>query len=80
MYSFNPIPKEVSKEKQHFIIGGECNIWTEHVPNDSILDQKVFPRLLAMSEALWSSPQKKEYADFYSRLQKHWELGFSLKK
>ena len=74
VYSFNPIPKEVSKEKKHFIIGGECNMWTEHVPNDSILDQKVFPRLLAMSEVLWSSPQKKEYADFYSRLQKHYPL------
>ena len=74
VYDFNPIPKEVSKEKQTFIVGAECNMWTEHVPNDSILDQKVFPRLLAMSEALWSSPQKKEYADFYSRIQKHYPL------
>ncbi len=27
-------------------------MWTEHVPNEQVLDSKVFPRMLAMAEVL----------------------------
>jgi hexosaminidase len=69
VYSFNPIPKELSTDKHRFILGGECNMWTERVPNPQVLDQKVFPRLLAMAEVLWSAPQQRDYAEFYQRVQ-----------
>jgi hexosaminidase len=69
VYSFNPIPKELASEKHRFILGGECNMWTERVPNPQVLDQKVFPRLLAMAEVLWSAPKERNYADFYQRVQ-----------
>lgn len=69
VYSFNPIPKDLSSEKHRFILGGECNMWTERVPNPKVLDQKVFPRLLAMAEVLWSAPQERNYSDFYQRVQ-----------
>lgn len=69
VYSFNPIPKDLAIDKHPFILGGECNIWTEHVPNAVVLDQKVFPRLLAMAEVLWSAPKKKNYKEFYQRVQ-----------
>jgi len=35
------------------------------------VDSKVFPRILAMSEVLWSSSEK-DYNNFYSRVQKHY--------
>lgn len=69
VYSFNPIPKELSTDKHRFILGGECNMWTEHVPDAQVLDQKVFPRLLAMAEVLWSAPLQRDYAEFYQRVQ-----------
>lgn len=72
VYAFNPIPKELAKEKHRFILGGECNMWTEHVPTPQVLDQKVFPRLLAMAEVLWSAPQERNYTEFYQRVQSHY--------
>jgi len=74
VYSFDPIPTALVKEKQHFIIGGECNMWTEHVPDENNLDSKVFPRLLAMSEVLWSYPKERDYEEFYEKVQHHYPL------
>ena len=50
VYSFEPVPEGLSQKEEQLIIGGECNMWTEHVPDEKALDAKVFPRLLAMSE------------------------------
>ena len=74
VYEFNPIPDSLDMVSHQYIIGGECNMWTEHVPNDSVLDSKVFPRLLAMSEVLWSNPEEKDYDGFYNRVQNHYKI------
>ena len=71
VYSFYPIPKELYREESKLIIGGECNMWTEHVPDEANLDSKVFPRLLAMSEVLWSDSTGRSYDEFLSRVYAH---------
>ncbi len=76
VYSFNPIPKGLTNAEEGLIIGGECNMWTEHVPDEKTLDSKVFPRILAMSEVLWSASdvKQKNYTEFNKRLQKHYTI------
>ena len=83
VYSFNPIPEGLEKEFEQYILGAEVNMWTEHVPNDSVLDSRVFPRLIAMAEVLWTGPyfreasakqNQGEYQDFYNRLQSHYPV------
>ena len=73
IYSFNPIPKNLSSEFHTNIIGGECNMWTEHVPDEQSLDYKVFPRMLGMAEVLWSDTVKN-YKDFNRRVQSHYSI------
>ena len=73
IYNFNPIPQGLEIENRSYIIGAECNIWTEHVPDEKTLDQKVFPRMIGMSEALWSD-EKKDYKDFNRRIQSHYPI------
>lgn len=72
VYSFDPIPAALPLEKHAFILGGECNMWTEWVPNEQVLDNKVFPRLLAMSEVLWTAPAVRNYPAFYERVQEQY--------
>ena len=72
VYAFNPIPQGLSTEEAKHIIGGECNMWTERAPQHTV-DSKVFPRILAMSEVLWTYPQNRNYPEFYSRVQKHYK-------
>lgn len=74
VYSFNPIPDSLKEEQIKFILGGEVNMWTEHVPNEKDLDSKVFPRMLALSEVLWSGPGNNEYKDFRARVYDHFEI------
>ncbi|MCB0402844.1 MAG: family 20 glycosylhydrolase [Flavobacteriales bacterium] len=74
VYLFNPIPDSLPDDKQHHILGGEVNMWTEHVPDEATLDNKVFPRLLAMSEVLWTGSENRNYDEFYQRVQDHYPL------
>jgi len=79
VYNFNPIPEDLAEDKYPFVLGGECNMWTEWVPNEEVLDNKVFPRMLAMSEVLWSAPKEPNYKEFYTRVQKHYPSLEALK-
>lgn len=74
VYSFDPIPEELSLEQQKYIIGGEVNMWTERVPHDDNLDSKVFPRLMAMSEVVWSYPTERNYNAFFNRVQEQYPI------
>ncbi len=71
VYSFNPIPEAISKENFHHILGGECNMWTERAPQE-LIDSKVFPRILAMAEVLWSPLEGKNYDKFLKRVRLHY--------
>lgn len=79
IYLFDPIPSGSNPEYHKQILGGECNIWTEHVPDEKTLDSKVFPRIIGMAEALWSQGGKN-YKKFNSRIQSHYNLldGFDV--
>ncbi|MCB0446636.1 MAG: family 20 glycosylhydrolase, partial [Gelidibacter sp.] len=69
VYSFNPIPDGLTKEESQYILGAQGNLWTEYIPNEKQVEYMVFPRIIAMSEVVWSKPEHKNYADFVSRLE-----------
>ncbi|QAA82412.1 beta-N-acetylhexosaminidase [Aequorivita sp. H23M31] len=72
VYSLNPIPQELSEEEGKYILGAQANLWTEYIPTEKQAEYMVFPRILAMSEVVWSGPSKnfdKDYPDFFSRVE-----------
>lgn len=71
VYNFNPIPASLTVAESKYIRGGECNMWTEHVPQETV-DSKVFPRLLALAEVLWTYPEQRNYAAFNKRVEEHY--------
>ena len=66
VYQFNPQVKSLRTEKQKLIMGGQANVWTEHIPDEKQLRHQVMPRLAAMAEALWTV--RKNYPGFKVRL------------
>ena len=68
VYEFEPVPAELSELERQNILGGQANLWTEYVYDQDKADYMIFPRLSAMAEALWSSPDRKDYEDFATRL------------
>jgi len=71
VYNFNPIPASLSVAESKYIRGGECNMWTEHAPQETV-DSKVFPRMLALAEVLWTYPEQRNYVAFNKRVEEHY--------
>ena len=72
VYSFNPIPPELSKEEEKYVLGAQGNVWTEYMKTEDQVEYMVFPRILAMSEVLWSGAVKNietDYPEFLSRVE-----------
>lgn len=72
VYSFDPVPKELSPDEAKYILGGQGNIWTEYLPKPESVEYMAFPRMLAMAENVWSTPANKNYEDFLGRLSAHY--------
>jgi hexosaminidase len=68
VYSFEPVPKELTPDEAKYIIGGQANVWTEYLKTPVAVEYMAFPRMLALSEVLWSKPEDNNYTDFLSRL------------
>lgn len=43
------------------LLGIECALWTEFVPNAEVLNTRLFPRILAFAESAWSQKEAKDY-------------------
>jgi len=72
VYSFNPIPEELNSNEAKYILGAQGNVWTEYISTENQAEYMVFPRMLAMSEVVWSGPTKDietDYPEFLSRLE-----------
>ncbi|MGB0880521.1 MAG: beta-N-acetylhexosaminidase [Polaribacter sp.] len=69
VYSFNPIPKELTKEQRKYVLGAQGNVWTEYIPTSAKVEYMAFPRAIALSEVVWSSNENKNYSDFIHRLE-----------
>lgn len=72
VYSFEPIPEDLPKDKHKHILGGECCMWTEVAPQETI-DSRMFPRLCALCEVLWSSPANRSFSEFKNRMKTHYD-------
>jgi hexosaminidase len=68
VYSFEPVPKELTADEAKYIIGGQANIWTEYMKTSSHVEYMAFPRMLALAEVVWSRAEDKNYEDFLRRL------------
>ncbi len=73
VYSFEPLPAGLTVEEQHHVIGGECCLWSERITEENLAGQ-LFPRLLALSEVLWSPAGERDYEAFLGRLRRHYPL------
>lgn len=68
VYSYDPVPTELTAEQQKYIIGVQANVWTEYIPSFSQIEYMCLPRMAAMAEVQWTEPQKKNYQNFLTRL------------
>lgn len=68
-YSYDPVPDILVKEgKEKYIWGVQANAWAECMYDESIVEYRVYPRMLAVAETGWSAASRKNFEDFSRRL------------
>nr|WP_315033660.1 family 20 glycosylhydrolase [uncultured Chryseobacterium sp.] len=68
VYSYDPIPSELTAEQAKYIMGVQANLWTEYIDNFKQVQYMIFPRLMALSEVGWGTSDPKNYKDFENRV------------
>lgn len=67
VYSYNPVPKELTEDEQKYVKGVQASIWTEVISTNAKLEYMAIPRIFALSEVAWTDLQNKNYQDFLER-------------
>jgi len=69
-YQFEPLPEGVDAM---YIKGGQANLWTEQVYNFRQAQYMTWPRGFAIAESVWSPKEKKNWNNFFSRVEDHFK-------
>lgn len=69
VYHYEPIPEELNEEEALYILGAQGNVWTEYMHSGSKVEYMAFPRVIALSEVLWSPEEHRDWNSFMYRLQ-----------
>ena len=69
-YKFEPVPEGVDPK---MILGGQGNLWTEQLQNMRAVQYMVWPRALAVAEAVWSPKESRNWKNFVSRVENEFE-------
>ncbi|NOX85691.1 MAG: family 20 glycosylhydrolase [Chlorobi bacterium] len=68
VYSYEPVPQELSSEEARHILGTQGNVWTEFIPTPGHAEYMAVPRMTALAEVAWSPAKKRNWEDFRQRL------------
>lgn len=71
VYDYDPIPAVLSSYEASFVMGAQACIWTEFIHSLKDIEEMALPRMLALSEGLWSPRASKNWARFNNKLYFH---------
>ncbi|MEN9568946.1 MAG: hypothetical protein RL172_177, partial [Bacteroidota bacterium] len=68
VYGYDPVPAVLTSTEANHILGAQANVWSEYIKYPSKLEYMIFPRMVALAEALWTPKSNKNWKDFERRL------------
>ncbi len=74
VYSFEPVPDDLSAEEIRRVLGVQANLWTEYVSTPEHAEYMVLPRMAALAEAAWSPRNSRDWPGFQERLPELFKL------
>ena len=66
-YGFDPAAG-IPEGQRHHILGGQGNNWTEYTWDPTTYEWKLWPRMSALAECLWTKPENKKWECFKARI------------
>ncbi|MBO0890130.1 MAG: beta-N-acetylhexosaminidase [Acidothermales bacterium] len=70
-YAYEPVPSALNEEEAAHVLGSQCQLWTEYMPDPRHVEYMAFPRACAFAEALWSPRERRSFDGFSARLASH---------
>jgi hexosaminidase len=71
VYDFEPVPPELTPLEARHVLGAQGNVWTEYMKTTDYVEYMVLPRLLALSEVVWSPAETRDWGGFTNRIPTH---------
>jgi len=71
VYSYEPVPAELTEKESKFVLGAQGNVWTEYMKTPEQVEYMVFPRAIALAEVVWSPKANRDFKDFGRRIGIH---------
>lgn len=68
VYAYEPIPDAITAEEAKHILGAQANLWTEYISMTKQVEYMLLPRILALSEVVWTLKKEKDFPDFEKRV------------
>ena len=73
VYHYEPTPSELTKEQSKYILGAQGNVWTEFIPTIEHAEYMAIPRMIGLSEVVWTSKELKNWKDFQQRMKSQYQ-------
>lgn len=70
VYTADLLPASLTEEQRALVLGFQAQLWTEHIADAAHLQYMAFPRLCALAERAWGSPEQS-FDEFRERLEAH---------
>lgn len=68
VYSYEPVPAELTPREATHILGAQGNVWTEFIPTTNHVEYMAIPRMIALSEVVWSQKHLRNWKEFRVRM------------
>lgn len=73
VYSYDPVPPQLTADEAKHILGAQGNVWTEYMKTPEHVEYMTYPRACAIAEITWSPKENRSYDDFLNRMKAHTE-------
>lgn len=68
-YAYNPVPSALTSQGlDSLVLGVQGNNWTEYTLGPAALENRLWPRGVALAEVAWTKEKNKDFSDFQRRL------------
>lgn len=72
VYSYNPIPANITPEQRRHLIGLQANCWSESIADGNKLEYQCVPRICALAEVAWRPAELRHADEFLQRVLAHY--------
>jgi hexosaminidase len=72
IYSFEPVPAQLTAEQARHILGAEANLWSDRCAQE-MADAFAYPRICGLADVLWSPADQRNWNDFSTRMTTHYQ-------